>query len=763
MDHDIDERMLGVVAQATARWRARQSVRDARTVALRNGDPLAADSAERVAKRMNRLVKSMRDSARVDDGLARPRARGIINRTTAFSASVLARPDTSAAAQLEAVLGESRDFLSSDFLERGASAARSVGRVLIRTSGGFAALGTAFLVGPGLMITNHHVLPDDRTARRCLLQMNHVLRLNGPAPASHSFELDPADIFMADKDLDYALVRVAALSREGVPLDQYGWLTLDGGSGKILVSDLDLINIVQHPLGREKEVVLRNNRVLDLRTGSDATDGIMGPFIHYEADTEKGSSGSPVFNDSWEVIALHHMGIPATNETGAFLDKDGGVWRDGVDPVERLQWIANEGIRVSALLESIATAGEDVAMRQRVLTALSAQNAEPNGALVRNMLQEGLSAGAMGSLLGARHLPEGQAGRPAAADFKIPLLVSISLANETGTAISRSAQSVTGMSESTMIEERLQPSDFADREGFDRDFLGVEVPLPIIKDSPRHGALLAVPRPAREADRHELRYHHYSVLMNAACRLAYVSACNINFGAAARCARKEGRDRWRADPRIEPYEQVDGSSFDQKAIALVHLTGRDHIAWGTSKADAIVASDDTFFYTNCTPSLKAHDRSSQSLDDPDQLWDDLETHLATQGEAQRLRLSVFNGPLFGVQDSPIVGAHSPVGFFKILIWRDGDDPPAALGFTLTQTKPKMGLKPDDSDNGPLVICQRPIAQIEAELDISFGPVTEWDRFPFAVPVRSSRRTRCSTESYTDGVIMVTRLADIGMV
>jgi V8-like Glu-specific endopeptidase len=30
--------------------------------------------------------------------------------------------------------------------------------------------------------------------------------------------------------------------------------------------------------------------------------------VHYRAPTEGGSSGSPVFNDQWEVIALHHKG-----------------------------------------------------------------------------------------------------------------------------------------------------------------------------------------------------------------------------------------------------------------------------------------------------------------------------------------------------------------------------------------------------------------------------------------------------------------------
>jgi hypothetical protein len=49
-----------------------------------------------------------------------------------------------------------------------------------------------------------------------------------------------------------------------------------------------------------------------------------------------------VFNDRWEVIALHHSGVPRTNPQGEFLDRDGNVWRKGDDP-SRLDWVANEG------------------------------------------------------------------------------------------------------------------------------------------------------------------------------------------------------------------------------------------------------------------------------------------------------------------------------------------------------------------------------------------------------------------------------------
>src|SRR5262249_4051871 len=76
----------------------------------------------------------------------------------------------------------------------------------------------------------------------------------------------------------------------------------------------------------------------------------------YETDTEPGSSGSPVLSDAWDVVALHHSSVPRTDAKGNLLDVDGKVWVNDRDDPDRLDWVGNEGIRVSSLVEFIRQA-----------------------------------------------------------------------------------------------------------------------------------------------------------------------------------------------------------------------------------------------------------------------------------------------------------------------------------------------------------------------------------------------------------------------
>ncbi|TKI84593.1 trypsin-like peptidase domain-containing protein, partial [Bacillus cereus] len=121
--------------------------------------------------------------------------------------------------------------------------------------------------------------------------------------------------FITDEKLDFTLVAVEETSADEAKLSDFDFLPLLPHKGKILVGEH--VSIIQHPSGAPKMVANRENKVQD----------IFDDFIHYETDTQPGSSGSAVFNDEWMVIALHHSGVP--------------------DPKDSTKYIANEGIRIS--------------------------------------------------------------------------------------------------------------------------------------------------------------------------------------------------------------------------------------------------------------------------------------------------------------------------------------------------------------------------------------------------------------------------------
>jgi endonuclease G len=631
----------------------------------------------------------------------------------------------------EVVLG-TRDFLSVEFLERGVVAARSIGRVLIQSGGDLRARGTGFLVASGLLLTNEHVLTSPELAARCALEMDYEQNRFGPPKQQQVFRLDPERFFLNDGELDYALVAVAPTSDRGVPLTSYGWLPLNGAQGKISISDKDYLNIVQHPLGREKEVVIRNNRVLDMRTATEEAAEKLGAFLHYEADTEKGSSGSAVMNDGWEVVGLHHSGVPATDEAGNWLDKDGHIWREGEQPVERIQWVANEALRVSSLVAALAIANLDPGKRALLKEAFSAQ--APLALGERTLAEESLAGAATRTPRTPPEAPQPARRTPArreapatggtAAVIEVPLRISITL-GEVSSAPTVIAARTSPATE--LLLERLEPEDFADRDGYDREFLGVSLPLPKLKAGPRFGGALVVPRPARAGDRTELRYHNYSIVMCGKRRLAYVSACNLNFAAPETAGRKDGRKTWRMDPRLDPVHQLADKFYDHNDYDKGHLTRRDDVAWGETLLAAIAANDDTFFYTNAAPQHFLFNQSDDFTQAGLDLWGDLENHISEQGAAQRTRLTIFNGPIFGERDKPLHDALVPLKFYKIVIWKDEGEDPAAVGFLLDQADLVATLPEEAIDPGRFEIRQRRIAEIEAELDIDFGKVKSWDR------------------------------------
>lgn len=714
MDRDIDAALLLRAGEAAVRWQLRKSVREGRTRALGKGDPLGADTPSRLAARVNNLVGEVRRASARSHMPSNPVLRGFVERQTPVVAEEITREIVN-----EAIIGAA-DFLSVEFLERGVAAARSVGRVLIGQPGLWRARGTGFLVGPGLAMTNQHVLTSAGMAANCALQMDYEQSGFGVVRPPQEFRLEPERFFLADEGLDFALVAVAATSARGGLLSDHGWLPLVEAQGKISISDKDHINIIQHPRGEEKQVVLRDNRVLDMRTGGDATDDQIGAFLHYQADTDKGSSGSPVMSDTWQVVALHHSGVPEKDAAGRWLNKQGKPWIDGQDRVEDISWIANEAVRISGILGFVKSAQLVPAARAFVDTALGATPGTPAEESAAAVIGQG--DGAPVRLI-AKDEPDGPLRIDAGSvSFDIPLRVTLSL----GPARPRVPPAEPARQMPAVLE-RIDPAQLADRGGYAPGFLGFDLPLPAIRDRPRFGGLQAITQPARPDDSHELRYHGYSVLMCAGRRLAYLSACNADFLAPVQVPSEEGGGGWRFDPRMPSASQIGRSYYLGNDLDRGHLSRRNDLARGETRAIAIARNRDSFFWTNCAPQHFLLNQSDRFTGAALQLWGDLEDHIAAQG-AQNGRLSIFNGPVFSEADLPYRDALVPLAFYKIAVWNDADGP-GAVGFVLEQGDLLASLAQEAIDPGAFSIRQRRIAAIGADLDLDLAGLAALDRMP----------------------------------
>lgn len=209
------------------------------------------------------------------------------------------------------------DLVCTSYLLRGYQASKSVCRIEVR-EGGFFGYGTGFLVAPDILITNNHVIPNKKRATQALARFDYHVDAKDKRCEGHAFEFNPDKFFLTDKNLDFTLVALQPESIDKKLLKKYPPIKLSPHKENVYVNDC--LSIIQHPQGYFKSVALRENELLQF-AGED--------FIHYLTDTEPGSSGSPVFDDKWKPVALHHSGIP--------------------DPETKGGWLANEGIRISSI------------------------------------------------------------------------------------------------------------------------------------------------------------------------------------------------------------------------------------------------------------------------------------------------------------------------------------------------------------------------------------------------------------------------------
>ena len=202
---------------------------------------------------------------------------------------------------------------------------------LIRIPGEARGFGTGFLLRGGelhssysdelLLMTNAHVISDDPSSIR-------------PAEVEVCFEALDGVKCGIEKILwsspptqcDATLLRLNMSDETATLLKQVAPYPVVKEPPAL--NEKARVCIIGHPGGAGLSLSLQDNLLLDYDDQK----------MHYRTPTENGSSGSPVFNKQWKLVGLHHKGdsrMPKLNgKQGAYE--------------------ANEGIRISAIIEALA-------------------------------------------------------------------------------------------------------------------------------------------------------------------------------------------------------------------------------------------------------------------------------------------------------------------------------------------------------------------------------------------------------------------------
>jgi endonuclease G, mitochondrial len=690
-----------VATAARARVKEAKEQRDRVVEATSAGRQLDAEPSEtRKVNRIQAVTGVTRDRAVALAGNAEPTSLGLAGERRLGA---------------ERIQGRTTDFVGVSFLELALAAARAVGRVAYRNG---EPLGSGFMISDRLLLTNNHVIPDAGAATELLVEFNHELGLDGRPKAVTRFALDPDTFFVTNREdeLDFTVIAIGRREAGNADLGDFGYCPPLATDDKHILGEF--VNVIQHPEGDYKQLVLRENQLVTR----------LNTVLHYMADTQPGSSGSPVFNDQWEVIALHHWGEPFTEVT---LPDGRKVTKD-----------VNEGIRVSAIVSALEAEEQRLSgARQAMLHAALRPPARrpttaPEGQQPAPVVESSQDVARV------RRADVDDAPRPRRGDagdgaftWTVPVEVSVRIGTVVGPGGARGGPPSGGASAVDAIAaEAIRPDRaYSNRRGYSADFLpGHRLELPRLSNAQRTRAARNL-RARTGDDPLELKYEHFSVVMNGDRRIAFFTATNIDGSrwvdvdrdSGAPRERAERREEWFDEPRIAEDAQTEQGLYDDQRPRRVfdrgHLVRRQDPTWGT-EGQAVRANADTYHFTNCVPQQFDFNQRAR-------YWQGIENYVLNNAVADEERVTVLTGPVFAGDDPEYRYVQVPMRFWKILVRvQNGELLATALMADQSDRIRRMPelFRESFDDLGPVSQYQTTVAEVERLTGLDFGPLRDRD-------------------------------------
>lgn len=606
-----------------------------------------------------------------------------------------------ARAGLEILIGPGGpDWVPIAYVELLQRVSKAVARVAFLSGQG---QGTGTMVSPRLLLTNHHVLDSRARSAEFKAQFNYQDDVEGDHLQPVDFRFAPDIFFWTSPvdELDVTLIAIAATGREP-ELATFGWCPLSSADDQHVLGDF--VTVVQHPDGDRKQVALRENRVIGR--------GNKGLTLHYGADTLGGSSGSPVFNDQLDLIALHH-GFGPKNETTL----------DNGDPVPEE---SNEGILISAIVKALREVHDAMEEPTRLLLA-EALNPPATPAMLDaasrtlDVAAPGLEARAVSPAAVSGTYQGTAAVDLGVGSLRFPIVLNLGVAAASADA----SRALTG------LESMNRPDpNYGNRKGYDADFLGMPIALPTVTNakSVKLADLLVKPR---SGSPHVLNYHHFSVVMRADRKLPLFTAVNVDGASSKDINRSTGEvqleaaEVWFNDPRIAPDDQLTQDYYGDQQPRIFdrgHLVRRLDPAWGTPQ-EALDGALDTFHFTNCCPQISKFNQH---------LWLSIEEYALDNARSDNVRISVFSGPIFTTRDPLYRRVRVPKRFFKIVV-RSVAGQLRSTAFIADQEPQldaalsKAGTESFD-DLGKVAIYQRPLKEVQTRAGLTLDALDGTDTY-----------------------------------
>src|SRR6266581_999922 len=229
--------------------------------------------------------------------------------------------------QPEAVLGVDGPR-TYKWMQIGMTRGQAVGAVRRKSTGG--RHGTCFLVKASLrglendqlvVLTNHHVVNQDGTGlgiRPSAAEVEFEALANAP-------RLDVAAVVWSSpqENLDASILRLGSPPVNIDPLAPTAYLPVLGETQQVY--------IIGYPGGDELAISFQDNQLIDHEGPPSGAPTVPGRVrLHYRTPTKEGSSGSPVFNEDWEVVGLHHfggkLGVEKLNGKPGIYAANEGIW-----------------------------------------------------------------------------------------------------------------------------------------------------------------------------------------------------------------------------------------------------------------------------------------------------------------------------------------------------------------------------------------------------------------------------------------------------